>query len=115
MSENKIIKFNSLKPPVQNGIMKPIKEQEEENMDKETYSKTKIDLKLDNLNQKLGHIEEKIDLRFDAFEERIENILISHENERLKDNEKNRKEFVYWAIGIIVAIASIAIPIWFGK
>lgn len=126
-------KVISLNPTTSNQINGKIDSEEVGNMNKETYSKTEIDLKFDNLNQKLdhvgekidlkfeilnqrlGHIEDKIDLRFDSFEKRIENILFSHENERLKDNKKNRKEFVYWAIGIIVAIASVAIPIWFGK
>ncbi|NQK21483.1 hypothetical protein HO515_09795 [Streptococcus suis] len=102
-------------------------------MPQETYTKSEIDLKFDKISTDIHHGFEKVDLKFeniqqrmddgfkqvnlkfDNFERRIENMLLAQENRRLEEQAKNKKEFTYWAIGIIVALAGIAFPIWFGK
>ncbi|MTB64119.1 hypothetical protein GGG87_03765 [Streptococcus sp. zg-86] len=109
-------------------------------MSQETYSKSEIDLKLEKVSSDVQHGFEKVDLKFeqlsqkmddgfkqvdlkfaqvdlkfDNFERRIENMLLNQENKRLDEQAKNKQEFMYWAIGILVALAGIAFPIWFGK
>ena len=33
----------------------------------------------------------------------------------MTEQQKNKKEFMYWAVGIIIALIGIAFPIWFGN
>lgn len=116
-----------------NDIIESRKQQEESIMSQETYTKSEIDLKFDKISSdmqhgfdkvdlKFEHLEQRmtegfkqVDLKFDNFERRIENLLLTQENKRLEDQARNKKEFMYWAIGIIIALAGIAFPIWFGK
>lgn len=74
-----------------------------------------VDLKFENLENKMTEGFKQVDLKFDNFERRIENLLLTQENKRLEDQARNKKEFMYWAIGIIITLAGIAFPIWFGK
>ncbi|CYU92392.1 hypothetical protein [Streptococcus suis] len=99
----------------QSDMMESEKQTEESIMPQETYTKSEIDLKFDKISTDIHHGFEKVDLKFDNFERRIENMLLVQENRRLEEQAKNKKEFMYWAIGIIVALAGIAFPIWFGK
>nr|CAJ1872975.1 hypothetical protein AUSP0061_00006 [uncultured phage] len=87
----------------------------------DTYSKSEIDLKLDKINSDTQHgFEkndlkfdqfkqeirggfEKIDLKFDNLEKRMETLLLTQENKRLEDQAKNKKEFMYWFIGLLVS------------
>ncbi|MEG3309207.1 hypothetical protein RFL04_08660 [Streptococcus suis] len=121
--------------PVQitHDIIELSKQQEESIMPQDTYTKSEIDLKFDKISTDIHHGFEKVDLKFeniqqrmddgfkqvdlkfDNFERRIENMLLAQENRQLEEQAKNKKEFMYWAIGIIVALAGIAFPIWFGK
>ena len=86
-------------------------------MSQDTYSKTKteIDLKLDKINSDTQHGFERIDLKFDNFEKRIENLLLSQENKRIEEQAKNRREFIYWFVGLfissIIGIAAIIVTI----
>ena len=115
------------------GIIDSRNKQEEAIMSQETYSKSEIDLKFDKISSDVQHGFDKVDLKFekleqrmadsfkqvdlkfDNFERRVENLLLSQENKRLEEQAKNKKEFMYWAIGILIALAGIAFPIWFGK
>lgn len=94
---------------------------EENIMPQDTYSKSEIDLKLDKINSDTQHGFEKIDLKFDQFkqeirggfekidlkfdnlEKRMETLLLTQENKRLEDQAKNKKEFMYWFIGLLVS------------
>ncbi|MFZ7175817.1 hypothetical protein [Streptococcus hyovaginalis] len=125
---------------LESDIIKPTNKTEETIMPQDTYSKSEIDLKFDKISSDVQHgfdkvdlkfdkLEQKmsdgfkqidlkfeqVDLKFDNFERRIENLLVTQENKRLDEQAKNKKEFMYWAIGIIIALAGIAFPIWFGK
>lgn len=113
--DNNIISFNSISLFENTDTIKVPKITEVSDMDKETYSKTEIDLKFDKIQSDIQHGFEKIDLKLDSFEQRIQNILLTQDNKRHDEQEKNKKEFMYWAIGIAVGLASIAIPIWLGK
>ena len=77
--------------------------------------KTEIDLKLDKINSDTQHGFERIDLKFDNFEKRIENLLLSQENKRIEEQAKNRREFIYWFVGLfissIIGIAAIIVTI----
>lgn len=122
------------------GIIGSRDKMEEAIMPQDTYNKSEIDLKFDKISSDVQHgfdkvdlkfekLEQKmsdgfkqidlkfeqVDLKFDNFERRIENLLLTQENKRLDEQAKNKKEFMYWAIGIIIALAGIAFPIWFGK
>ncbi|AXJ12464.1 hypothetical protein [Streptococcus pluranimalium] len=79
------------------------------------YGFDKVDLKFEKLEQKMSDGFKQVDLKFDNFERRIENLLLTQENKRLDEQARNKKEFMYWAIGILIALAGIAFPIWFGK
>lgn len=91
-------------------------------MTQDFYTKTEIDLKLDKISSEIKHSSEKSDLRFeqvdlklDNLESKIENMFLTQEQKRLQEQRQNKKEFTYWAISIIVALLSIAIPVWLGK
>ena len=79
-----------------------------ENKLDDMYSKNELDLKFQTMDQ-------KIDAKFDTFGQRMENMFLAQTNRQLEEQSKNRKEFTYWFIGILVALAGIAIPVWFGK
>ena len=79
-----------------------------ENKLDDMYAKDELDLKFQMMDQ-------KIDAKFDTFGQRMENMFLAQTNRQLEEQAKNRKEFTYWFIGILVALAGIAIPIWFGK
>lgn len=84
-------------------------------MSQDTYSKTEIDFKLDKINSDTQHGFERIDLKLDNFEKRIENLLLSQENKRIEEQAKNRREFIYWFVGLfissIIGIAAIIVTI----
>ena len=79
-----------------------------ENKLDDMYAKNELDLKFQMMDQ-------KIDAKFDTFGQRMENMFLAQTNRQLEEQAKNRKEFTYWFIGILVALAGIAIPVWFGK
>lgn len=79
-----------------------------ENKLDDMYTKNELDLKFQMTDQ-------KIDAKFDTFGQRMENMFLAQTNRQLEEQAKNRKEFTYWFIGILVALAGIAIPVWFGK
>ncbi|HER2925918.1 TPA: hypothetical protein VJ275_001291 [Streptococcus pyogenes] len=88
-------------------------------MSNNTYSKNEIDLKFKNLETK---IDSKFDLLMqkmdDGFEKQrlnTEKMLSDFKLNLVTDQQKNKKEFMYWAIGITIALIGIAFPIWFGK
>ena len=111
--------------------------QEEEIMEREMYTKTEIDLKLDKINSDTQHGFEKIDLKFDQlkqemrsgfekvdlkfdnFEKWIETMLLNQENKRLEDQAKSKKEFTYWFVGLLISsllgIAAIIVTILTAK
>lgn len=79
------------------------------------YAKNELDLKFQIMDQ-------KIDAKFDTFGQRMENMFLAQTNRQLEEQAKNReeqaknrKEFTYWFISILIALAGIAIPVWFGK
>lgn len=90
-------------------------------MSEDTYSKSEIDLKLDKINSDVKHSFEKNDLKFDQlqkemqssfekidlkldnFEKQVESLLLTQENKRLEEQAKNKKEFMYWFIGLLVS------------
>ena len=72
---------------------------EENIMSQDTYSKSEIDLKLDKMRSGF----EKVDLKFDNFEKRVETMLLTQENKRLEEQAKSKKEFMYWFIGLLVS------------
>lgn len=120
MKENiktKVIPFNITSVPVQNNDI--IEPKEETIMSHNTYSKSEVDLKFENLETK---IDSKFDLLMqkmdDGFEKQrlnTEKMLSDFKLNLVTDQQKNKKEFMYWAIGIIIALIGIAFPIWFGK
>lgn len=125
--------YSSTVPRQINDIMKSRVNTEDFIMPQETYSKAEIDLKLDKISSDIDHgfdkvdlkfekLEQKIDsgfkqvdLKFDKFEHRIENMLLTQEYKRLEDQAKNKKEFMYWFIGLLISsvigIAAIIVTI----
>lgn len=121
---NNVIKMKS-ETTSNRGIMKPV-ETEDKDMSQNTYTKAEIDAKFDKVNTeiqygfkavdlKLESMEKTIDAKFSNIEKNIENMFLNYNNKQLDQQAKDRKELTYWAIGILVALAGIAIPIWLGK
>ncbi|CCW39660.1 TPA: hypothetical protein VBA39_001424 [Streptococcus agalactiae] len=88
-------------------------------MSGDNYSKAEIDLKFENLETK---VDSKFDLLIqkmdDGFEKQrlnTEKILSDFKLNLVTEQQKNKKEFMYWAVGIIIALIGIAFPIWFGN
>lgn len=114
------LRTNKVSVPIQNnGIIDLETHREETIMSNNTYSKNEIDLKFKNLETK---IDSKFDLLMqkmdDGFEKQrlnTEKMLSDFKLNLVTDQQKNKKEFMYWAIGIIIALIGIAFPIWFGK
>lgn len=102
-------------PKYYNGIMESELNMGDFTMSQDTYSKTEIDLKLDKISSDTQHGFERMDLKFDSFEKRIENLLLSQENKRIEEQAKNRREFIYWFVGLfissIIGIAAIIVTI----
>ena len=122
-------KSSSKTVPIQSrGIMESEMLSEEIIMPQDTYSKSEIDLKLDKINSDTQHGFEKIDLKidqlrqdmrsgfekidlkfeqvdlkFDNFEKRVETMFLTQENKRLEEQAKNKKEFMYWFVGLFVS------------
>lgn len=101
-------------PRQKHDIIEPEILREERMMPHDTYSKSEIDLKLDKINSDTQHgfekmdlkfdsLEKRMDLRFENFEKRIETMLLTQENKRLEDQARNKKEFMYWFIGLLVS------------
>lgn len=90
-------------------------------MSQDTYSKSEIDLKLnkissdtqhgfekndlkfDQLKKEMQSSFEEIDLKLDNFEKQVEALLLTQENKRLEEQAKNKKEFMYWFISLLVS------------
>lgn len=100
---------------VNSDIMK-LKEQEDGDMEREMYTKTEIDLKLDKINSDVKHGFEKVDLKFDqvrtemrdGFENmtlRMEKLLLEFKADTKKEQESNKK----WLIGIAISIIGLLI------
>lgn len=94
-------------------IMKS-RNQEEEIMEREIYTKTEIDLKLDKINSDTKHGFEKVGLKFemlmqkmdDGFEKQrlnTEKMLSEFKSELLTEQKKDKKEFTYWFVGLLVS------------
>lgn len=120
-------------PRQNDDIMELTKNTEDFTMSQETYSKEEIDLKFDKISSDVQHGFDKVnlkfdsleqrmddrfkqvDLKFDNFEHRIENMLLTQEYKRLEDQAKNKKEFMYWFIGLLISsvigIAAIIVTI----
>lgn len=112
-----------MQPKVSNidesGIIEPKNNTEVTTMPQDSYSKSEIDLKFENLEIK---VDSKFDLLLqkmdDGFEKQrlsTEKMLSEFKLDLVTEQRKNKKEFMYWAIGILIALAGIAFPIWFGK
>lgn len=102
--------------PVQNhDIINLNNMNEDDNMNNDNYTKTEIDLKLENINTNTKNEFEKIDLKlsnieqnfyskFEIFGKEIKNILLEQERNYLKEQSENRKEFMYWFIGVLITL-----------
>lgn len=135
----KIVPFTSLKPKEAtlnsqgDGIMESRNTQEEAVMPRDNYTKSEIDLKFQNLEQKtdagfekidlkIQSLEQNIELRFDNFEKRVENLFLLQDQKRLEEKlqereqaKKDKKEIILWLIGTAIAILAIIVPILFSK
>lgn len=109
---SKITKMNS-QNHTKGDIMKS-RNQEEEIMEREIHTKTEIDLKLDKINSDTKHGFEKVGLKFemlmqkmdDGFEKQrlnTEKMLSEFKSELLTEQKKDKKEFTYWFVGLLVS------------
>lgn len=96
--------------------------QEEEVMEREIYTKTEIDLKLDKINSDTQHGFEKIDLKFDqvktemrdGFENmglRMEKMFSDFKLEQQKEKEENKKWLIALTVGSLLSIIGIVVSI----
>lgn len=101
-------------------IMKP-RYQEEEIMEREIYTKTEIDLKLDKINSDVKHGFEKVDLKFDQvrteMRDGFENMGLRMEKmfSDFKLDQQKEKEEIRWlialTIGSLLSIIGIVVSI----
>ncbi|WP_413473680.1 hypothetical protein [Streptococcus parauberis] len=111
MPLEKVIQFNTKKPPVDvpsdsnNDKIEVDNSQEEINMSQENYSKNEIDLKFDNLEQKINskfdNLSQKIDDGFEKQTLRMENLLLRFKDDLNTEQRENKK----WLIGISIGSA----------
>ena len=96
--------------------------QEDELMEREIYTQTEIDLKLDKINSDVKHGFEKVDLKFDqvsteirgGFENmglRMEKMFSDLKLEQQKEKEENKKWLIGLAIGSFLSIIGIVVSI----
>ena len=106
---------------VNSDIMK-LKGQEDGDMEREMYTKTEIDLKLEKINSDVEHGFEKVDLKFDqvrteirdGFENmglRMEKMLSDFKLEQQKEKEENKKWLIALTIGSFLSIIGIVVSI----
>ena len=106
---------------VNSDIMK-LKEQEDGDMEREMYTKTEIDLKLDKINSDVKHGFEKVDLKFDqvrtemrdGFENmglRMEKMFSDFKLNQQKEKEENKKWLIALTIGSLLSIIGIVVSI----
>ena len=106
---------------VNSDIMK-LKEQEDGDMEREMYTKTEIDLKLDKISSDTQHGFEKVDLKFDqlkteirdGFENmgvRMEKMFSDFKLEQRKEKQENNKWLIALTIGTILSVVGIIVSI----
>lgn len=106
---------------VNSDIMK-LKEQEDGGMEREMYTKTEIDLKLDKINSDVKHGFEKVDLKSDqlrtemrdGFENmglRMEKMFSDSKLEQQKEKEENKKWLIALTVGSLLSIIGIVVSI----
>ena len=106
---------------VNSDIMK-LKEQEDGDMEREMYTKTEIDLKLDKINSDVKHGFEKVDLKSDqlrtemrdGFENmglRMEKMFSDFKLEQQKEKEENKKWLIALTVGSLLSIIGIVVSI----
>ena len=99
-----------------------LKEQEDGDMEREMYTKTEIDLKLDKINSDVKHGFEKVDLKFDqvrtemrdGFENmglRMEKMFSDFKLEQQKEKEENKKWLIALTVGSLLSIIGIVVSI----
>lgn len=99
-----------------------LKEQEDGDMEREMYTKTEIDLKLDKINSDVKHGFEKVDLKFDqvrtemrdGFETmglRMEKMFSDFKLNQQKEKEENKKWLIALTIGSLLSIIGIVVSI----
>ena len=123
-----------------NGDIMKAKIQEERSMEREMYTKTEIDLKLDKINSDVKHGFEKVDLKLDkinsdvkhGFEKvdlkfdqvrtemrdgfenmglRMEKMFSDFKLEQQKEKEENKKWLIALTIGSLLSIIGIVVSI----
>ncbi|MFD3024291.1 hypothetical protein [Streptococcus agalactiae] len=101
--------------PVQNsGIIKP-EEKGGAIMSHNTYSKSEIDLKFENLETKVDskfeQLSQKIDFSVQQILSETKNLLLEQQVKEKNERENERKSTNRWLIGIAISLAGLIISI----
>lgn len=126
MNDQNIIPMhpNSTSVPTNNRDIIDLRDKQEETiMSQEIYSKTEIDLKFENLETKVDSkfdlLMQKMDDGFDKVNLSIDKKLSDFKSDLLTEQRKDKKEFTYWLVGIlissIIGIAAIIVTILTAK
>lgn len=84
-------------------------------MDKETYSKSEIDLKLANIETKIDNrfeqLNQKIDYSVQHILSETKNMFLEQQIKEKTERENERKSTNRWLIGIAISLAGLIISI----
>ncbi|WP_438831892.1 hypothetical protein [Streptococcus pluranimalium] len=115
MTLDKQTHLTILSPKVQSGIIKPTNKTEEATMPQDTYSKSEIDLKFENLETKVDskfeQLSQKIDFSVQQILSETKNLLLEQQVKEKTERENERKSTNRWLIGIAISLAGLIISI----
>ena len=108
-----------MRPKVSNvderGIIESRDKMEETIMPQDTYSKSEIDLKFENLETKVDskfeQLSQKIDFSVQQILSETKNLLLEQQVKEKTERENERKSTNRWLIGIAISLAGLIISI----
>lgn len=100
---------------LESDIIKPTNKTEETIMPQDTYSKSEIDLKFENLETKVDskfeQLSQKIDFSVQQILSETKNLLLEQQVKEKTERENERKSTNRWLIGIAISLAGLIISI----
>ncbi|MXQ48129.1 hypothetical protein GRB29_01690 [Streptococcus pneumoniae] len=100
---------------LESGTIKSRDKMEEAIMPQDTYSKSEIDLKFENLETKVDskfeQLSQKIDFSVQQILSETKNLLLEQQVKEKTERENERKSTNRWLIGIAISLAGLIISI----
>lgn len=100
---------------IQRDIIESRKRQEEPIMSQEAYTKSEIDLKLQNIENKIDsefeQLNQKVDYSVKHILSETKNLLLEQQVKEKAEREQERKATNRWLVGIAISLAGLIISI----